>query len=220
MIRVPRHLLLPTALVLLALLAPSPAAATPDRVILDCAEDGTLDRNYSNSDLRKARDRLPSDLDEYSDCREVIGAAIKSGSNESGGGPSSGGTGAGGGSTGGSGGGSRGSDGAGALSPAAEQAARARDQAELDARTAPGATDDPPSVDVGGQTVEPGTNGLFDIASASNSLPGPLLFVLLALGLLTLAGGYVALRSRVPALGRLSMSKFPIPRGKLPGFRR
>ena len=34
------------------------------------------ERSLLELDLRKARDSLPSDLDEYSDCREVIGAAI------------------------------------------------------------------------------------------------------------------------------------------------
>jgi hypothetical protein len=124
--RLPRHLLLLAAL-LLAL--PGAAFGNPERVIKDCAEDGDLDRKYSNAELRGARDNLPADLDEYSDCREVIGGAIKSGSDKGGG----------------RGGG--GPDAAAASSPE-EQAARAQDQAELEAIASSGKKD-PPTVDVG-----------------------------------------------------------------------
>ncbi len=72
---------------------------------------------------------------------------------------------------------------------------------------------EPPSVQVGGEEVQPGTNGLFDLASASNEVPTPLLVALIALGLLALAGGFVALRGRVPALGRVPLlNKIPTPR--------
>ena len=49
-------------------------------MIRDCALDGRLDQKYSNSELRRAHNNLPADLDEYSDCRDVIAAAIKGGS--------------------------------------------------------------------------------------------------------------------------------------------
>jgi hypothetical protein len=41
-------------------------------VIRDCSEDGVLNGHYSHSELAKALDQLPSDLDEYTDCRAVI----------------------------------------------------------------------------------------------------------------------------------------------------
>ena len=53
---------------------------------------------------------------------------------------------------------------------------------------------------MGGETVKPGSNGLFDLASASNGLPTPLLVALIALAALALTGVLVALRRRVPAL--------------------
>jgi hypothetical protein len=96
-----------------------------------------------------------------------------------------------------------------------EQAARAQDAADLDAITSGASSSDGkrPKVQVGGESVEPGTNGLFDLSSASNQLPTPLLIALIAVGLLALAGGYVALRGRVPALGRLPLlNKIPTPR--------
>ena len=64
-------------------------------------------------------------------------------------------------------------------------------------------------MNVGGEEVEPGTNGLFDLASASNEVPTPLLLALIALGLLALAGGFVALRGRVPALNKLPTPRVP-----------
>ena len=63
MTRLPRHLLLLACLALVALCLPSAAGASPGQVIIDCRDDGALNRTYSNSDLRKARDNLPSDLE-------------------------------------------------------------------------------------------------------------------------------------------------------------
>jgi hypothetical protein len=204
--RVPRHLLLLAALALLAF--PAPAGATPFQVIKDCNEDGQLDRKYSNEELTKALDNLPSDIDEYSDCREVISAAITGGSDR--------------GANRGAGGGGDGSGGGSAapITPE-EQAARAQDQADLQALTTPDGRDKPPAVEVGGETVKPGSDGLFDLASESNSIPGPLLAALIALGILALVGGVVALRGRMPALARLPLlSKIPTPRVSLPRIRR
>jgi hypothetical protein len=207
--RVPRHLLLLAALALLAF--PAPAGATPFQVIKDCNEDGQLDRKYSNEELTKALDNLPSDIDEYSDCRDVISAAITGGSDRG----ENRGAGSGGDGSGGAGGGT-----AAPITPE-EQAARAQDQADLQALTTPDGRDKPPAVEVGGETVKPGSDGLFDLASESNSIPGPLLAALIALGILALVGGVVALRGRVPALARLPLlSKIPTPRVSLPRFRR
>jgi hypothetical protein len=209
MTRVPRHLLLLAALALLAF--PAPAGATPFQVIKDCNEDGQLDRKYSNEELTKALDNLPSDIDEYSDCRDVISAAITGGSDRG----ENRGAGSGGDGSGGAGGGT-----AAPITPE-EQAARAQDQADLQALTTPDGRDKPPAVEVGGETVKPGSDGLFDLASESNSIPGPLLAALIALGILALVGGVVALRGRVPALARLPLlSKIPTPRVSLPRFRR
>jgi hypothetical protein len=177
---------------LVAVLLPAAAQASPGQVIRDCADDGQLQGSYSNEDLRQARDNLPSDLDEYSDCREVIGAAIGSG-----------GAGKRGGSNGGDGAG-----GSGATSAAAERRAQLADAAALEKAT----RGDRPSLKVGGKEVTPGSNGLFDLASASNGMPTPLLLALLALALLALAGAFAALRRRIPALARVPLPKLPMPR--------
>jgi hypothetical protein len=49
-----------------------PASASPSSVIRDCSEDGILNGKYSQSELDGALEQLPSDLDEYTDCRAVI----------------------------------------------------------------------------------------------------------------------------------------------------
>jgi hypothetical protein len=196
-VRVARNLLLLAVVGLLAL--PAASHATP---VSDCAADGDLDKSYSDAELQKALDNIPGDLDEYSNCRQVIRGALSSGSDKGENRPASG-------SPGGGGGGSI---------SAEEEAARAADGAELQALTG-GGDGSSPSVNVGGEKVEPGTNGLFDLASASNDLPVPLLVALVAIGLLAIVGGLVALRERVPALARIPLLS-KIPRVPLPRFRR
>ena len=179
-----RHLVLLAALALLAL--PASASASADAVISDCARDGRLDRNYSNAELRRARDNLPADLDEYSDCRDVIASAIKGAS---------------------AGGGGLGSPGVGGTDPAAEAAAAAQDQADLAAAAQDGS---PPTVDVGGTSLRPDSSGFFNLGDAANKVPLPLLMALLLLGGLALASGVGSLRERVPALARVPLlSKIP-----------
>jgi hypothetical protein len=188
---------------------PAAAQASPGAVIRDCREDGDLDHKYSNADLRKAEDNLPADVDEYTDCREVIAGAVTSGANKGGGG---------------AGGGGGGANAAGATSGAAgaaagkkEAAAQANDKAQLDSVTK---QHNKPKLDVGGKSVEPGDNGLFNVASDSNGLPLPLLLALIAAVLLAVGGGLVALRRRIPALQRIPLlSKISLPRVPTPRAR-
>jgi hypothetical protein len=189
-----RNVLLLGAVALLVLPAGAQASA-----LSDCVQDNDLDHHYSNSELQKALDNLPTDSDEYGNCREVLAGAITSGSDKGGGRPSD---------TGPNG---------GAMS-AKEQAQRNKDNKDL-ATIAGDAGGDPrtPSVDVGGKTVEPGSNGLFDLASASNDLPAPLLVALIAVAVLAITGVLVALRSRIPLLARVPLlSKIPAPRAPFP----
>ena len=195
MIRAATRLLVLAVLALVAL--PGTAIANPIR---DCNDDGDLDKNYKNKQLREAIENLPTDLDEYSNCREILSGAITSGSDQGGGRPT------------------LGAD--GAPLPAEEQAARAHDNEDLAAITAD-PEKSPASVKVGDEEVEPGSNGLFDLASASNDLPVPLLVALIALALVALIGGLVAMRERIPALARIPLlSKIPTPRVSLPRFLR
>lgn len=73
MARAPRALVPILALVLLVSAgAATPAWGSARDVIRDCSEDGVLNGKYSHGELAKALDQLPSDLDEYTDCRAVI----------------------------------------------------------------------------------------------------------------------------------------------------
>src|SRR5688572_22506493 len=84
-------LLLATAVALVL-----PAASSAQRgqdVIRDCAQDGDLDGNYSQEELDEAYENMPSDIDEYSNCRQVIEAArerggVGGGANQGSSGPS------------------------------------------------------------------------------------------------------------------------------------
>ena len=177
-----------------------PGSAMAQDPITDCNTDGDLDKNYSNERLRKAIKDLPTDLDEYSNCREILSGAITSGSDKGGNRPT------------------LGAD--GSPLPAEEQAARTKDTEDLAAITAD-PEKSPPSVKVGDEEVEPGSNGLFDLASASNDLPVPLLVALIAIALVALIGGLVAMRERIPAMARIPLlSKIPTPRVSLPRFLR
>jgi hypothetical protein len=193
-----RHLLI-CLTALFALSIAATANASPQAVIRDCAEDGVLDHHYSNSDLQKAKQKLPSDLDEYSDCREVIGAAI---------GPPGKGHGS-------SGGG--GSGGGGSAAPASKTA-QTKDKEALRKATKPST---PPEVTVGHKKVAPGKNGLFNLASAQNGMPLALLLALIAVGILAAGGGLWALRRRIPALANISLPRRPsLGRVPFPRLRR
>jgi hypothetical protein len=177
---------------LIALLVlPATAQAS---ALTDCVRDNDLDGHYSNSELQKALDDLPTDSDEYGNCREILAGAITSGSDKGGGRPKDTGP-------------------NGEPLSANEQTQRSKDNADLAALAGDNGDPSTPSVSVGGETVKPDDNGLFDLASASNGLPTPLLAALIALAALAVTGLLVALRGRIPVLARLPLlSKIPAPR--------
>lgn len=160
------------------LASPDVALASPQAVIRDCAQDGKLDQHYSLSDLKNAEKKLPTDVDEYTNCRDVINQAEVSGSGSKGTKAHGAGGGGGGSSTGGGGGGASAKD-ANALSRATKQGSQ-------------------PSLSLQGQKVTAGGGGVFKTAGAANSLPLPVLLALIAIAALTAAGGIVALRRRFP----------------------
>jgi hypothetical protein len=63
-------------LALLAALLLAPSAFAQDKITRDCYDDGVLQGKYTASELRAARNKLPTDVDEYSDCRDVLSRAI------------------------------------------------------------------------------------------------------------------------------------------------
>lgn len=88
-----RRTLTPLLLLLaLAVVVPATASASSYDILEDC-QDGRLDKSYSPSDLREALRDLPVDLDEYSNCREVIRSAQQGVRGPGGSGPKQGDTG-------------------------------------------------------------------------------------------------------------------------------
>lgn len=165
------------------------ASADRDAVLQDC-QDGRLDQGHSRGDLRDAIEDIPTDLDEYTDCRDVIRRAQlglnRSSSGGSGSGGSGGGT-VGAGSTGGTGGGSGGSG------NATEALANATPE-EKDALARTAATGGNAPVRIGGALVGPRIG-----VSSSTSLPTPLVVVLVLLSLAGLAAGGVRVTRLVGA---------------------
>jgi hypothetical protein len=68
-------------LALAAALVFAPAAradSTTTKILRDCIDDGILEGHYTPSELRKARDNMPTDAQEYSDCGDVLDRALTS----------------------------------------------------------------------------------------------------------------------------------------------
>ena len=213
------------AALLVALLAlPAFAQASGQDVIRDCYDDGHIDGNYSQQDYQDAQDNMPSDVDQYSDCRDVIaqgqaggGKKHSSSTGNSGSGGSSGGSGSSGsGSSGGSSGGGAasgrdesrgGSPKPNAGNPALETKSGAyaeneADKAAYEAAKAQAAQ----GGDLPGGLAIPAA-GDFSPAKA-NTLPLPVALALAAVGLLVLATSVLVARKRLPALNRVVPSRF------------
>ena len=62
-------------LAVLLLLAPAATAAERIEILRDC-QDGSLSGTYTPAEIRDARDNIPADIDQYSDCRDVLSRAL------------------------------------------------------------------------------------------------------------------------------------------------
>ena len=177
--------MLRTALIaLLALLVAAPAALadpTRNKILREC-QTGRLTGDYTAREIRDARNNIPDDLDQYTDCRDVLTRALLSRAGGSGSGGGDAGGGGGGGGTGGGG------EGAAPLTPSTDADRQALEQAA-------GAGAVP--VEVAGRPVTPGESAF------RNDLPVTLL-VLLAL-LAAAAVGCLApqLRRRAPSFAAI-----------------
>jgi hypothetical protein len=67
------------ALLAVLLLASPAYADTTTQIIRDCQDDGVLQGHYTPAQLRTARSNIPTDVDEYSDCSDVLSRAIAAG---------------------------------------------------------------------------------------------------------------------------------------------
>ena len=167
--------MLRTALVacLLAVLVAAPAAladSTRTKILQEC-QDGRLTGDYTSRQIRDARNNIPDDIDQYSDCRDVLRNALldQAGSSGNNGGGGGGGGGTGGGGTGG------GSGGGQPLTPSTDADRKALDAA---------ATGGGQPLQIAGRNVTPGE------AEVRNALPTTLIVVLALLA--AAAAGAVA----------------------------
>jgi hypothetical protein len=164
-----------------ALLAPAGAQAATNPVLKDCA-DGRIDGKYTQAQYKKALRSIPTDVDEYTDCRDLIRRAQlrdasggKSGSDDQFGGIASDGA----------------SDDNGqvdALLASASSDEKAALEAVKNGRDGGG------SISVGGRKVTPGAAS-FTSENVRNDMPPAVVATLVALGLMALAAaGYTARR--------------------------
>ena len=159
--------------VLLCLLAPASASAAAGDVIRDCTDNGRIDRRHSQSDYQGALRRLPSDIDEYTECRRIIEAAKRRDARQS---PGGGGT----------------VGGFNGTSPAPVNNAPA---SPAETNAIGNATRGAAPVAVAGEPITPGGSGITE-AAFRHALPGPLLLVLILFGLGALAAMLSGARGR------------------------
>lgn len=174
-----RRALLFTGLV--CLLAPAGALATPRQVVRDCTDNGRIDSPHSQSDYAGALKRLPSDVDEYTECRRIIEAAKRrdasspagAGGGTSGGAPPIAGFDAG-------------------IPPPANNVPSTPAERDAIAQVPNGGG---APVTVAGEPITPGGSGIVESAFR-HSLPTPLLVVVILFGLGALATTVSGARSR------------------------
>jgi hypothetical protein len=194
-----RRFALAVGCLLALLLAAAPAqASVRDKIIKDCADDSVLQGSYTPQQLRDARQNLPSDVAEYTDCADVLRRAELPDRNTPGGGGTTGGgiTGGGTGSGGATGTpGASGGDSGRLITPTTDPDR----QALIDAAQA-GAQ----PVTVGGKELRAGASSI-DASAIRNDLPTPLLVALIALGVVGVALVLPLVRrpGRLPRLPRI-----------------
>jgi hypothetical protein len=166
-------MLRPALLAVLAVLLAAPAAhadATRNKILREC-QNGQLSGDYTAAEIRDARSNIPDDVDQYTDCRDVLTRALLAKAGGSGGG-GGGGAGTGGGTIGGGGGSAGGGGGTGGapLTPSTD----------ADREAIEGAAGQP--LEISGRRVTPGS------ASLRNDLPTTLLVMLALLAVAAVAG--------------------------------
>jgi len=192
-----RHILVSlAALCVLGATAPAAFGSYQD-VIRECYNTGSLPAGkYSRQELLQARKHLPSDIREYSDCEDLINAALAAGKRNSGGGGTGGG----------------GSAPAPAPNPAltTPSGATAGSQDDLNALGQAQKQSAPPQVKIADSKLSPTTGGVIRAAKNTdvNSLPTPLLASLIALAAMALLGGTSVLRQHWPRIRRAPLRLF------------
>ena len=171
-----RLLRLSGLILLLAALAPQAASAGVREKILRECQDGRITGDYTPQQLRDARKHIPTDIDEYSDCRDVRSQAAL---------------------TGRGGGGGEGSNAPGGVQPRSGRSPlTASDPAETAALDEARLKSD--KLTVGDQSLIPGAAGLA-VNAERHGLPTTVLIVLILLGLCASAATFASVRRLVLA---------------------
>jgi hypothetical protein len=161
---------------ILLLAAPAASAGTREKILRECQE-GRITGDYTPKQLRDARKHIPTDIDEYSDCRDVLAQAALTGR---------------GGSNGGAGSNAPGGvvpqGGRSSLTSADPGETAALDDARLNSDR----------LSIGEQSVIPGAAG-FATDAERHGLPATLLVVLILLALCASAATFASVRRRVLA---------------------
>jgi hypothetical protein len=155
------RLVLIAVLAVLAAAPPALADSTRNQILREC-QSGELSGDYTAREIRDARNNIPDDLDQYTDCRDVLARALLSLAGGGGSADGSGGTGGTGGTTGGGGGDAGGAP----LTPSTDADRESIEQA---------ATGGAQPVEIAGRRVTPGA------AALRNDLPTTLLVLLILL---------------------------------------
>ena len=160
---------------ILLLAAPTASAGVREKILREC-QDGRISGHYTPKQLRDARKHIPSDVDEYSDCRDVLAQATLGGH----GGRKS----------------SHASNAPGGVQPSTGRAPlTASDPAE--SQTLNEARLKSEAQSVGDQSLIPGATGFN--AAVRRELPTPVLVALILLGLCASAATFASVRRRVLA---------------------
>jgi len=160
---------------ILLLAAPTASAGVREQILRECQE-GRITGDYTPKQLRDARRHIPTDIDEYSDCRDVLAQAALTG------------RGGGDGSNSSAPGGVRPDDGRAPQTPSDPV-----ENAELnDARLRSDAQS------VGEQSIIPGAAG-FAANAERHGLPPTVVIALILLGLCVSAATFASVRRRVLA---------------------
>lgn len=162
---------------LILLLAAVPASAGVREQILRECQSGRITGSYTPKQLRDARKHIPTDIDEYSDCRDVLAQAALTGRGGSGGSGSP---------VSSAPGGVVPDNGRSPLTASDPGETAALDSARLQSE----------KQSVGDQSMIPGATG-FAATAERHGLPTPVLVVLLLLGLCASAATFASVRRRV-----------------------
>ena len=163
---------------ILLLAAPTASAGVREQILREC-QDGRITGNYTPKQLRDARKNIPTDIDEYSDCRDVLSRAALAGGNSGGGG------------------GGNAPVAPGGLSLAGTTGNLLKPEADDEKDALSEARGDAGALSVDGKQVLPAAAGFS--TGSRHGLPTTLLIVLILLGLCGAAAVAPAVRRRVVA---------------------